>query len=332
MKPLAVLALSLSSLACSVAASDRNTLVFSIDNDGMVRTDHDYSNGLFLSYTTGAINPPMFLRPLSLSAWGVSSLDKFEFVLGHKMWTPEDIEEENAIAGDRPYAGFFHTEFNYISLHPQQAHRFNLTVGVTGDNSFASEAQSIVHSIVGSDDPMGWDNQIDEGWVGSIGYLSHYNLMRERSFGNSQVEISNVSEVNAGNFRSDISTGFMFRWGTDLEGNMGSANIDHENPFRAGMIGASNSGWFGFAGAKGRIRFNDVTIEGHRELVNPDPNLPLSAYEMEIEPLQASMIVGMVWYNQNFGASLSVSGHTPEYKDAPQPVYGTGGFTLFGFF
>jgi hypothetical protein len=53
---------------------------------------------------------------------------------------------------------------------------------------------------------------------------------------------------------------------------------------------------------------------------------------MEIEPLQASMIVGMVWYNQNFGASLSISGHTPEYKDAPQPVYGTGGFTLFGFF
>ncbi|MDR9829590.1 lipid A deacylase LpxR family protein [Vibrio sp. FNV 38] len=330
MKPLVVLALGLSALSCQAMASERGTLVFSIDNDGMLTTDHDYSNGLFLSYTTGAINPPALFRPLSLSMWGVSSLDKFEFVLAHKMWTPEDIEDPNAIAGDRPYAGYFHTEFNYISLHPQQAHRFNLTVGVTGDNSLASQAQSFVHSIVGSDDPLGWDNQIDEGWVGSIGYLSHYNLMRERSFGNSQVEISNISEVNAGNFRSDISSGFMFRWGTDLEGNMGSANIDHENPFRAGMIGASNSGWFGFAGLEGRIRFNDVTIEGDRELVNPD--LPLSAYDMEVEPLQATMVAGIVWYNQNFGASLSVAGHTPEYQNASHSVYGTGGFTLFGFF
>ncbi|MGL6259132.1 lipid A deacylase LpxR family protein [Vibrio sp. WXL103] len=328
MKPLAVLALGLSAVTYQSFASDRNTFVFNIDNDGIVRTDHDYSNGLFLSYTTGAINTPSFLRPLSLSAWGVPSLDKFEFVLGHKMWTPEDIEDENPIAGDRPYAGYFHGELNFISLHPQQAHRFNLTIGVTGDNSMASQAQSIVHDIVGSDIPMGWDYQVDEGWVGSIGYLSHYSLMRTQSFGDSQFEISSVSEFNAGNFRSDASTGLMFRWGTDLHSNMGAANIDHENPFRPGMIGASHRGLFGFFGFEGRLRFNDVTIEGDRPNIDDDTG----QFDMEIQPFQATAVAGIAWYNRSIGAALALSGHTPEYQHSNDSLYGTGSLTLYGFF
>lgn len=44
----------------------------------------------------------------------------------------------------------------------------------------------------------------------------------------------------------------MFRWGTDLAGSMGAANIDNENPFRAGMLGASQGGWFVFGGIEAR--------------------------------------------------------------------------------
>jgi hypothetical protein len=74
-----------------VLASERSTLSFSLDNDGIWGTDEDYTNGIFLSYTSGAITPWAIFKPLSLSYWGTSSLDKVEFQLGHKMWTPSDI-------------------------------------------------------------------------------------------------------------------------------------------------------------------------------------------------------------------------------------------------
>ncbi|MGC9494025.1 lipid A deacylase LpxR family protein [Vibrio genomosp. F10] len=325
MKSQILLALIIAS--SSVTASERSTVSFSLDNDGIFGVDQDYTNGIFLSYTSGAINTPWILTPLSLSVWGASPLDKVEFTLGHKMWTPSDIEAMEPLANDRPYAGYFHGELNFISLHPQQAQRFNLTLGATGENSLAGQAQKLVHSITGSDDPNGWDYQVDEGLVGSVGYLSHFNWGRSRSFGNTELEVSNVSEGNIGSFRSDLSTGMMFRWGTDLGGNMGAANISTENPFRPGMIGASNTAWFVFTGIEGRYRFNDITIEGERPNISNPENYPST-----LENWQSTAVLGAVWYNQYVGVSLTVTAKTPDYKEAPSSIYGTGGLALFAFF
>lgn len=322
-------------LASSAVASERSTVSFSIDNDGVFGVDQDYTNGLFLTYTSGAITPNWLTNPMSLSFWGGASLDKYEFTLGHKMYTPSDIESTTPMINDRPYAGYLHAEFNYISLHPQQAQRFNLTLGTTGESSLADQAQDIVHGITGSDEPRGWAYQVDDKFVGSLGYLSHFNLWRERAIANTDWEMSNVSEVNAGNFRSDVSTGFMFRWGTDLAGSMGAANIDNENPFRAGMLGASQGGWFIFGGIEARYRFNDITIEGDRsgvvDYANRNGENP-SIYDVTLEEKQASAVAGFAWYNEHFGATVTATAKTPDYKEAKDSMYGTGGLALYAFF
>lgn len=228
----------------SVAASEHSTVTFALDNDGTFGVDQDYSNGIFISYTSSAISTPSMLTYLSLSIWEKPSLDKFEFTLGHKMWTPSDIESTEPVANDRPYAGYFYGEFNFISLSPQQVQRFNLTLGATGESSFADQAQKIVHKMTGSDEPKGWEYQIEDDVVGGIGYLSHVNLSRHAlfdnddsahtSFNNTEFEISNITEINVGGFRSDVATGMMIRWGTDLAANMGAAGISTEHPFRPG--------------------------------------------------------------------------------------------------
>ncbi len=326
MKSLAVIPLLV--VGVSAFASERSTVSFSVDNDGIFGTDEDYTNGIFLSYTSGAITPYPIFRPLSLSYWGATSLDKVEFQLGHKIWTPTDIESKEPVANDRPYAGYFHAEFNYISLHPQQAHRFNLTLGATGESSFADQAQRLVHSLVGSKDPNGWQYQIEDQFAGSIGYLTHLNWKRQTTPGNTEWEIANVTEGNLGNFQSDVSTGAMFRWGTDLGGNFGSANISSENPFKAGMIGASNRGWFGYFGVKARYRFNDVTIQGHR----PELPHPSDAYDVNLQPLQAETTLGITWYNQYVGANTFIAAKSADYKEAQKSIYGNGGISLFAFF
>ncbi len=86
----------------------------------------------------------------------------------------------------------------YISLNPQQAQRFNITFGTT-ESALSEDAQKLVHSITKSDEPMGWEYQIDDEYAGSVGYLSHFNLMRNQALANTDYEISNVSEINVGN-------------------------------------------------------------------------------------------------------------------------------------
>ncbi len=313
-----------------VWSSTQSTLSLKVDNDGVYGMDREYTSGLFLSYTSRPITPYWFAKPFSLSIWGASSIDKWEVMIGHKMWTPSDIEQYTPAPNERPYAGFLHSEFNYISLHPQQAQRFNLTIGTTGDSALSEQAQKIVHSITKSGDPNGWDYQIDDKVAGSIGYLSHFNLYRTAYDPHYAWELSAIGEVNVGNFRSDISSGMMLRWGSDLAANFGSAQIDSETPFRAGMIGASRSAWFVFAGLEARYRFNDLTIEGDRPL--DGLALPPSAYQVTLEPLQATAVLGAVWYGPYVGASFTLTTSNADYKESKHRTHGTGALSLFAFF
>ena len=322
-------------LSFSSIASERSTLTFALDNDGIFGVDQDYTNGLFFSYTSAGITPNEWTKPLSLSLWGAASLDKWEVTLGHKMYTPSDIEVETPSANDRPYAGYLHTEINYISLHPQQAQRFNITLGTTGERALSEDAQKLVHSITKSDDPLGWEYQVDDEYAGSIGYLTHLNLLRSQAVANTDWEVSNIIEVNVGNFRSDVSTGFMMRWGTDLGGNFGAATITTENPFRPGMIGASNNGWFTYAGLEGRYRFNDLTIEGDRSGVDKyahENGQNPAIYDVTLEHVQATAVAGVAWYNQYVGAAFALTVKTPDYEEAKEKIYTTGGVTFITFF
>ncbi|KJJ57659.1 exonuclease [Vibrio cholerae] len=310
------------------AAAQTSTFSLSIDNDGVFGVDQNYTNGLFLSYTSGAITPYWLAKPLSLSIWGAPSLDKWEFTLGHKMWTPSDIELTKPQPNERPYAGYLHTEFNYLSLHPQQAQRFNLTLGMTGESALSEEAQKLVHSITKSDEPNGWAYQVEDQLVGSLGYRSHFNWGRYHALAGTELELANISEVNIGNFRSDLSSGLMLRWGTDLETTLAQPKFGENRLPRHDW--ASNQGWFVFTGIEGRYRFNDVTIEGDRPLNGLDQ--PAEYYQVHIEPWQATAVVGFAMYARSFGASLTFTANTPEFKEDKESISGTGNVALYAFF
>ncbi|BBM64243.1 exonuclease [Vibrio alfacsensis] len=309
-------------------ASTKSTISFTLDNDGIFGVDQDYTNGIFLSYATEQLRRDAEWRWLSLNeSSNQTNVDKIELVLGHKMWTPSDIEADYPLVNDRPYAGYLHTEINYLTLTADRAVRYNFTIGATGESSLSDKAQDIVHGITGSTDPQGWEYQIDDEIAFSVGYRAFNKLMRSEA-STQQWEITNVTDINAGNFRSDISQGVMFRWGTNLANSIGAANISVESPFHASMIAKSTSSWFLFTGFEGRYRFNDITIEGDRSGI-PEPSEP---YDVTLQNWQASAVTGATWHNQNYGASLTFTVKTPDYKEAQTDVYGTGSLSLFAFF
>ncbi|PFG45865.1 hypothetical protein ATG66_2949 [Vibrio sp. ES.051] len=308
-------------------ASTKSTLSFTLDNDGIFGVDQDYTNGIFLSYATGQLKKENEWKWLSLNNPEPSNIDKIELVLGHKMWTPSDIEADYPLANDRPYAGYLHTEINYLSIANDKTVRYNLTVGATGESSLSEKAQQIVHGITGSTDPQGWDYQIDDEIAFSVGYRAFNKLMRSDSQ-STQWEITNVNDINVGNFRSNISQGVMFRWGTHLANSIGAANISAESPFSASMLAKNTSSWFLYTGFEGQYSFNDMTIEGDRSGI-PEPSAP---YDVTLQNWQASAVAGATWYNQNYGASLAFTVKTSDYEESQTDVYGTGSFSVFAFF
>ncbi|EMC8461392.1 lipid A deacylase LpxR family protein [Vibrio alginolyticus] len=308
-------------------ASTKSTVSFTIDNDGIFGVDQDYTNGVFLSYATDQLTQESQWKWLSLANSEHANIDKIELVLGHKMWTPSDIEADYPLINDRPYAGYLHTEINYLSLTSDKAVRYNFTIGTTGESSLSEKAQEIVHGITGSTDPQGWDYQIEDKVAFSLGYRVFNKLMRSEEQ-KTQWEITNINDINAGNFRSDVSQGVMFRWGTNLANSIGAANISVESPFSASMIAQNTSSWFLFTGFEGRYRFNDMTIEGDRPSI-PEPSAP---YDVTLQNWQASAVAGVSWYNQNYGASITFTIKTPDYEEAQTDVYGTGSFSVFAFF
>ncbi len=318
---------TLALIAPAALASTKSTVSFTLDNDGVFGVDQDYTNGIFLSYTTAQLRKKSEWRWLSLNNSASSNVDKIELLLGHKMWTPSEIEADYPLINDRPYAGYLHTEINYLSLTSDKAVRYNFTIGATGESSLSGRAQSLVHSITGSSDPQGWDYQVDDYLAVSLGYRLFNKLIR--SEGNStQWEITNVNDINAGNFRSDVSQGVMFRWGTNLGSSVGAANISVESPFSASMLADDTTSWFVFAGVEGQYRFNDITLEGDRSGI-PGPS---DAYDVTLQPWQSTAVAGATWYNQHYGASLTFTVKTPEYKESQTDIYGTGSISLFAFF
>jgi hypothetical protein len=120
----------------------------------------------------------------------------------------------------------------------------------------------------------------------------------------------------------------MFRFGSELGGNFGAANIGTESPFKAGMIGSSNQGWFTYFGVKARFRFNDITIEGDRPGI-PEPS---DAYDVTLQPIQGEAVLGATWYNSYVGVNIFAGTKSAEYKEASKSIYGNGGISLFAFF
>ena len=91
-------------------------------------------------------------------------------------FTPEDISQTAVQLDDRPYVGLVYVSSSreiYDSRH-EVSWQSTLTLGIIG-LSLVGDLQESIHSVFGSDKPMGWDNQISNG--GEL--TARYNISRQ---------------------------------------------------------------------------------------------------------------------------------------------------------
>ncbi|MCW8329334.1 lipid A deacylase LpxR family protein [Photobacterium sp. SDRW27] len=312
MKQISTGLIALSAFLSPVAqAYNAGSISFSIDNDGIVGTDQNYTNGVFLEFNSAStpmldvIAPTPIRQVAMLLPLDASTAKGWNFRLGQQMWTPEDIESPIPVEGERPYAGLLFFETGIYQYSPAQVDKYSAMIGTVGPNSFAEQGQQFIHEIIGSDDPMGWDYQIENQVVFNLGYQGHRLINRSNAIGFDQYDLSSVGRINVGNYQSELALGSVVRWGNNLESNFGTTGFTPGKYVDISVLSSSPTGYYLFAGIEGRYRFNDITIDGDRPDEVPDTN---------VRNLQATIVVGGVYYQPKWGVSLSFASNTREFE------------------
>ncbi|WP_083540748.1 lipid A deacylase LpxR family protein [Photobacterium sanguinicancri] len=313
----------------AVSAPKTNTyssISFSIENDGIVQTDQNYTNGIFLNYSSAVTRQLSGDAPLPIStiaSWlplDSNAWQGWRLNLGQQMWTPSDITYEEPQPNERPYAGLLFFDIGVFQYTESKADKLTFRFGTVGPNSLAENAQKLVHYLTPSTEPQGWEYQIENQIIANLNYEGHRLLSRNPSINDKAWEWSVIGRIDAGNYRSEAAIGSILRWGNQLSESFGSAGFTPNQITDISLLSASRSGYFLYTGIEGRYRFNDITIEGDK---------PAEVYDVSLQPWQATAVAGAVLYRSNWGFSLSMAAKTKNYKEDTLDVNAYGAFKVF---
>ncbi len=139
------------------------------ENDLIVDTDRDYTQGTKLSYLHRDGWVPGWLRWATNSALNLgydARTAKFGYQAGQNIYTPGDTEARRLLVNDRPYAGWLYAGLilhkrGYTAGNLPTLESFELNLGVIGPESLAENAQNGVHRLRHFTLARGWNNQLD---------------------------------------------------------------------------------------------------------------------------------------------------------------------------
>lgn len=77
-----------------------------------------------------------------------------------------------------------------------------------GEEALAEQSQKVVHTLIGGEDPEGWDNQLDSEPV-----LNGYLSAKRRLFRNGWFDVALAGDLALGNFFTFVQPGLEVRFG-----------------------------------------------------------------------------------------------------------------------
>jgi lipid A 3-O-deacylase len=195
------------------------------ENDNLVHTDHDYTNGLQFSHKHSDDTRAAWLRR-SMRQWcdwlgcADARLISTQSNLGQLIYTPSDITLSAPQPLDRPWAGLLYVEQVYALLSADQRTLTTLSVeaGVTGPASLSEQTQRLVHRVTSSRPPQGWDNQIGGSLalMASVEQRNAFAPLSAELGGNVQLRAASYWRLAAGNLMTYAGAGAALTLGKNL--------------------------------------------------------------------------------------------------------------------
>ncbi len=303
-----------------------DTFSLYIENDWFAGDDNNYTNGLKFTWSSAVqddypeIWPHSWFYPLIKLLPFEKSPEKRKNIsvsLGQNIYTPVDIEEEDLIENDRPYAGISYVSFGFHSRLKRDMDTLELVLGIIGPNSYAEECQKAVHQIFDDIKPKGWDHQLNNEPVLNIIY-EHKKKITEfgRSGGFGHDLILNTGG-GLGNAMIFYNLGLNLRMGWNLPDDFGNYPIrpasaingafDTRDPRYSLM---RKFGIYLFACAEGRGVVHNIFLDG---------NTFTDSHSVDSEPVVGDFMTGVGMMTGPAQFYFAYVYRTKEFHDQEEP-------------
>ncbi len=292
-------------LTSSVALADLNWASLTVDNDIFVGTDNGYTNGFFFSlYETEpeSSDVPLMVRPLAWSLPNTSYIGTVNsYTLAQTMITPDDITIENPPETGLPYAGMLALNRTFLAINRTYADKLSTTLGVVGPASFAEESQKFVHKIIGSDEPLGWDTQLENELVFQ---LTRGRLWRSWVSESGKMDFLSTAELAIGTISSSVAGGVLFRYGRGLEKSFPTPLF---NSSRISNPAAVDGGWYVYTGLTPTYTFNQIFADG---------NTFVDSRSVDYDHSQLEFSIGFAYAWENISVTFAINDSNVIVKDS----------------
>jgi len=187
-------------------------LQVSINNDIFNDTDSYYTHGTIISYLSD--------HPKEHWLFNADTVAE-RISIGQYIYTPSDIKIPELIIDDRPYAGLLYLAGTSYFKEGNKIRSFSTLIGVVGEASLSEQSQKTVHKWIDSQEPMGWDNQLNNEIVLNLGYTE-----RDKLYVNNYMDLSAYYGGLLGNLNTQLLIGGMLRAGFGKFGDCDLINLE----------------------------------------------------------------------------------------------------------
>jgi hypothetical protein len=257
------------------------------DNDLLTGTDDGYTNGARIAFVRELPSDSKQHNALQESLRKLTGSEqddafsefrfpdsgplRFQYGIGlsQLMFTPDDPEPATPTPGQRPYAGWLGLEFSLQASAGDSASTATLSIGTTGQLSYAQDMQKWVHENV-SDSPIfqGWDTQAPGELTVNL-HLDHKQRLRFLDATQDwPIEFDGFYEWGGalGNFRTDAYIGALMRFGLNLPASHTEPRVQLGS-FTATIFEGAHSAekdhsLYGLVGLRGYAVLHDITLDG----------------------------------------------------------------------
>lgn len=177
----ALLLASAATLAAPSRPPEGSEFQLFVENDMLSHTDRYYTNGIKLGvglpFDLLQLPASELLKQLAPEGGGAIHLGLF---LGQNLYTPRSIRISAPQPFDRPWAAWLYLGGVAQRAKDNRLDTVEIDLGMVGPAALGREVQSNWHTLIGSPQPMGWDNQIpnEPAFLASYHAKSKYGLAR----------------------------------------------------------------------------------------------------------------------------------------------------------
>lgn len=293
---------------------ERSPTIISLqmENDFFANSgDRYYTHGFELSVLREK-EPPAWLS--TMAGWlpffhRGEHLNLISYTLGHKIFTPDNIQATAVVADDRPYAGYLYANMAILSQYGSNGivdygNTFDVTVGLVGPSALGEDVQTGSHKLFNSELANGWDNQLGDELVFGVSYSRVWSLVLPAG---ETLELGVAPNIGftLGTAYTYGAGGMVFRLGENLRRDLAPPNIPPGFPGMGYFRAYPEPSWYLYLGFESRVVARDIFLDG---------NTFRDSHSVDRETLLGDMQFGVVYLFDDMRISYSNMLRTREFS------------------